>query len=81
LLHLVLALLAVVPDEVGDEVAVGAVLDAKIAIFEDLAQARCPLGLARKVVDEAPLPVGHRLVRRLRALSDCAIIARLCALD
>ncbi len=67
LLHLVLGLLAVVADEVGDVVALGAGLDAEIAILEDLAQTGCPLGLAREVVHEAPLPVGHRFLLGLCA--------------
>src|SRR5258708_21885828 len=44
LLHLVLGLLAVVTNEVGYVVALGAVLDAEITILEDLAQAGCPPG-------------------------------------
>ena len=40
LLDLVGDLLAVVANDVGDEIAVGRVLEAKVAVFEDLAQAR-----------------------------------------
>src|SRR5690606_41399585 len=47
-------LLAIVADQVRDEVALGAVLDAKIAVLENLAQAGRPLGLAGEVVHEVP---------------------------
>src|ERR1700693_2503719 len=40
LLDLVLGLVAVVTNEVSDIVALGALLDAEVAILEDLAQAR-----------------------------------------
>src|SRR5262249_35850043 len=59
-LHLVLHLLAVVTDEVGNEIALGAVLNAEIAVFEDLAPAGCPFGLTGEVVHEFPGLVGHR---------------------
>jgi hypothetical protein len=54
-----------VTDEVGNEIALGAVLNAEIAIFEDLAQAGCPLGLTGEVVHEFPRLVGHRFLHQL----------------
>jgi hypothetical protein len=65
LLHLVLGLLAVVADQVGDVVAFGTRFDPEIAILEDLTQARRPPGLARKVMNEVPLLVRHRLLHRV----------------
>ena len=53
-LHLVLLLLAVVPDDVGDVIPLGPVLDAEVAVIENLAQAGRPLGIARLVVHEVP---------------------------
>src|SRR5690606_37222883 len=57
--HLVLGLLAVVADEVGHIVALGAILEAQVAILEDLAQARGPLRLAGEVVHEIPFLFRH----------------------
>ena len=43
LLDLVLGLLAVVADQVGDVVALGRILDGEVAVLEDLAQSGRPL--------------------------------------
>src|SRR5262249_40367984 len=63
LLHLVLHLLAVVANEVRDEVALGAALDAEITILENLAQSGRPLRIASRTVHEIPFLRGHLFLR------------------
>ena len=79
-LHLVLHLLAVVTDKMRHEVALGAVLDAEIAILEDLAQARRPLRLAGEIVHEVPFLLGHRflLLARLQYIVTPLSTERIC---
>src|SRR6185295_9481179 len=59
-LHVVFHLLTVVANEVSDVVALGAALDAEVAVLEDFPQSRRPLGGGRDIVAELPvLGVGH----------------------
>src|SRR5262249_57324505 len=67
LLHFVLHLPAVVADEVSDEIALGPVLDAEIAVFEDLAQRGRPVGITGEIVHEIPCLCGHRFLHEVRA--------------
>jgi len=47
-----------VTDDVRDEIAFGAVLDAEVAILEDLAQAREPFRILGEVVNKIPMSRG-----------------------
>ena len=71
LLHLVLHLLAVVADQMGDEIAVRAILDAEVAVLEDFSQARRPRGILGEVVHEAPGPVFFGALCHADFLSIC----------
>ena len=78
LLHLVLHFLAVVADEVGDEVALGAVLDAEIAVLEDLAQAGVHLAsVARSWLKSQSLTLAMKF---LPCRSERKYSSRLCRL-
>src|SRR6185437_4723284 len=78
-LHVVLHLLAVVTNEVGDVVTLGPTLDAEIAVLEDFAQAGRPPGIGRDIVAELPvLGVGHDFSRaghvRILFMPPCLVV-------